>query len=432
MGGLFSKETPKPKLVVEDGSTWGVNNHSTNLETASEDRVLCFKDKSNLYLCYTICESVFPLEYRQYFITDKRMCIVINNNIISIERTPTDTSDYITVEKFIMNKDVRSRMMLLTGPGAFNFSHALRNSEHVARYIYSGAWISNQMSANSELRNLFKDHMNEDQIKLINVEPKELTPNKEGSLAVIYAEATNHANYTNQSLIIKDEDNEALNIVILGPTGSGKSAIVNQLYNKNVVASKHSTKSVTRKVQYTQGMYNERKVNIVDTIGMCDTVLKPIEVYNVVKDSVKANMIFIDKVIIVCYGRIQNDHKESIGKFMEWMNYNGHKKNFVFVYNKEEGVPTADRSKHLAEMCEDLGADISQDETVQGPDGSRRSVKCAHSLGIKPGTPYGDIESELSEFKMAVLSKTNKRITVPLDNTSKKNTSTSTSICTLL
>ena len=50
---------------------------------------------------------------------------------------------------------------------------------------------------------------------------------------------------------------------------------------------------------------------------MCDTVLSPDQVYNVVKDSVKANMVYIDKVVIKCYGRIQKDHKDSIGKFMD-------------------------------------------------------------------------------------------------------------------
>ena len=163
---------------------------------------------------------------------------------------------------------------------------------------------------------------------------------------------------------------------------------------------------------------------------MCDTVLSPDQVYNVVKDSVKANMVYIDKVVIKCYGRIQKDHRDSIGKFMEWLRYTNYKTNFVFVYNKQEGIPTAERSQHLISMCEELGVDMNKDEIVSCPDGSRRSIKFAHSLGIKSGTPWDDVETELTEFKRAVLSRTKSRIKVPLG--SFDNRSTNPSKCTII
>ena len=93
--------------------------------------------------------------------------------------------------------------------------------------------------------------------------------------------------------------------------------------------------------------------------------------------------------------------------------------NIVFVYNMQEGIPTEDRSKHLVTMCEELGVDMNQDDIVTSQDGSRKSVKFAHSLGIKPGSLFNNIEAELTDFKMAVLSKTiknEKRIKVTLGN----------------
>ena len=99
---------------------------------------------------------------------------------------------------------------------------------------------------------------------------------------------------------------------------------------------------------------------------------------------------------------------------MEWLRYANYKTNFVFVYNKQEGIPTAERSQHLITMCEELGVDINKDEIVSCPDGSRRSIKFAHSLGIKAGTPWDDVETELTEFTRAVLSTPKFRIKIPL------------------
>ena len=212
-----------------------------------------------MYLCYKIRETFLTnLEYILYIITDQRMKFgIMNHNEGGLsEFSAEDKSEYIEETDFKMNKDVRRRMKLLAGPGELNFCKFLRNSEHVARYIHLGAWISYQMTETSQLRKLFTLFMTQDQKKLINVYPKELAPNDEGCLEVMYKEAINHAQYEKQTLLILDEVNDAHNILILGPTGSG-----NQLYDKQVVLSKSSPNSVTRKVQYTQGSYNGKTIN---------------------------------------------------------------------------------------------------------------------------------------------------------------------------
>merc|ERR1712098_692161 len=118
---------------------------------------------------------------------------------------------------------------------------------------------------------------------------------------------------------------------------------------------------------------------------------------------------FIDKVIVVCHGRIEKLHRKSIQKFKEWLGDDKFKANFVFVYNKQDGCSTAERQENLRGMCEILEIDTSQNVIVTSPDGSRKERKCALTLGIKPGTPenpgapYDDVETELTQFKLSVL-----------------------------
>lgn len=44
----------------------------------------------------------------------------------------------------------------------------------------------------------------------------------------------------------------------------------------------------------------EGMVNVVDTIGLCDSTLKPTEVTSLIKDHIQTNLVHIDSVVIVC------------------------------------------------------------------------------------------------------------------------------------
>jgi len=46
------------------------------------------------------------------------------------------------------------------------------------------------------------------------------------------------------------------------------------------------------------GTSSVRRTNIIDTIGFCDSVVKPKQVLDVVKSSVKVNLCHVDKVVI--------------------------------------------------------------------------------------------------------------------------------------
>ena len=94
----------------------------------------------------------------------------------------------------------------------------------------------------------------------------------------------------------------------------------------------------------------QNKVCIVDTVGLCDTLFTSDEVYDMISKSVSTKMAYIDKVIIVCSGRIEKTTADAIKQFMRWMEYPTHKKNFVFVYNKCDGMSDAEREHSLVSV----------------------------------------------------------------------------------
>ena len=72
-------------------------------------------------------------------------------------------------------------------------------------------------------------------------------------------------------------DSSMYNILFIGPTGSGKSHLINCLFNSTVSVSSASTDSVTKEIHFYQGRckykmresgFHEKDVNIIDTIAV--------------------------------------------------------------------------------------------------------------------------------------------------------------------
>ena len=86
---------------------------------------------------------------------------------------------------------------------------------------------------------------------------------------------------------------------------------------------------MTNQVLYTQGLYKymyskqtvTKTVNIIDTVGFCDTVFTSKQIFDMIKSSVETNLIHIDKVVVVCSDRLQHTHITAIQQFMKWLQY---------------------------------------------------------------------------------------------------------------
>ena len=111
-----------------------------------------------LYLCYKDATHC-GVSYQHWFVTDKTWTIEfgggnVTNATVLVHNNPKGS--YIIEDEFANTTEVKKRMKMVCG--TTNYSLALRNCEHVARYIFCGRWICMQMLGDGALRKVFFDH----------------------------------------------------------------------------------------------------------------------------------------------------------------------------------------------------------------------------------------------------------------------------------
>ena len=109
------------------------------------------------------------------------------------------------------------------------------------------------------------------------------------------------------------QDDLRYNILFLGPTGAGKSNLINMMFNQKVVESAASAVSITRHLAFIQGTCTylrestteKKELTVIDTIGFCDSIYSPEQILSLIKSGLQTNLVHLDKVVVVCSGRIE-------------------------------------------------------------------------------------------------------------------------------
>lgn len=143
---------------------------------------------------------------------------------------------------------------------------------------------------------------------------------------------------------------------VLGPTGAGKSRLINVLFNAEICDSKVSHNSVTRDVCFIEGEgqlidlktseKHTKKIVVADTVGLCDTEWDDNKIFDLIKGRVSRNFKTIDAVFIVFRAdRLLKEHVRNIAEVMKWLNYETESNylNFLFVGTFGEHLSPSDK-----------------------------------------------------------------------------------------
>ena len=136
-----------------------------------------------------------------------------------------------------------------------------------------------QMLEGGILRNEFRKYM-KNHAKMINSLPKELKT-ETARLSILYPDIQNKITFERYVECLTTADNQAYNVAVFGPTGAGKSNLINNMCNQEVCPTGATAESVTRSVNFIQGkakietwdsskqeiIATMKKINIIDTIG---------------------------------------------------------------------------------------------------------------------------------------------------------------------
>ena len=225
MGNIFSTVSD---LVEKEKTSW-VRPHKLEYrqDLRNEQLELIPKFGQKLEIRFRECR-LYGVTYKHYWITDGTWILewgggdVLRPNILV---HCNSANRFGTIEKrFDKTREVEERMKELCG--ASNYSLALRNCEHAARYVHVGGWLCFQMVAKGVLKEEFFKHMSQF-TKLINIAPDELQKEELVNDGPIYDEIANDETsevkfeFVKKGTVMDGTQRENYTILFLGPTGRG-------------------------------------------------------------------------------------------------------------------------------------------------------------------------------------------------------------------
>ena len=138
------------------------------------------------------------------------------------------------------------------------------------------------------------------------------------------------------------------------------------------------------------------KVNVVDTMGLCDLFIEDEEAVRNLSEAIFTEQTKIDKVVIVVSETpISTAHSSAIKELLNELSYQENKDNFVFLFNKTEGLDDDTKLRLLMEIGSELGVDMDHRIPVAMPKPGEGTLETL--TFFRAGEPIGTNEADFND-----------------------------------
>jgi GTP-binding protein EngB required for normal cell division len=237
-----------------------------------------------------------------------------------------------------------------------NYSLVLRNCEHVAKYIFWGKWWSNQLAVSENLMNKFLDLVDRKDIKKLSNTPPFNLWRFGLERGQVVEEVKDVWEFKFRTKFTYYEP-ATFNVLLIGPTGAGKSNIINAVFKEPVAESGRRATGVSQAVMFYNGVMRTPKqenvrINLIDTIGFCDRVIPESEIVGMIRHLVLHKDVPIHKVLVIFGERIRDSEQDALKEYLKMMKFAENHDLFSLVLTKCNDMDSFERSSYSSSFHE--------------------------------------------------------------------------------
>ena len=331
------------------------------------------------------------------------------NTLFELHKHPA-VCDY-QIETRVFTSNMKKRLQRVENMN--NYSLVLRNCEHVTKYVIYGAWFSLQTTNICESKNIFKNYsqlLSRTKKYLLNTPPVGLSDEDtiQAEIAYKIPDKWNFRPdfYEKKHIVSIRED--SFNILLLGPTGSGKSNLINHIFKSNIAQSQSHSTGITNSINFYPGEFTSAAghshICIIDTIGFCDVFIPDINIMNMVESNIMLKSMQIHRVVIVIGDRIRSQENDILTDYKRKFKFNEHADNFMLVLTKCDSYSMNENEKQEyinsftnLDLFRQFAQDIKGQSALTGT-----IVSCPRiiALGLPNVTHTGELYDESERDKL--------------------------------
>jgi len=199
-------------------------------------------------------------------------------------------------------------------------------------------------------------------------------------------------------LFIDDETDVTL---FLGPTGTGKSRLINIIFGEPVAKSELSSQSCTKEIIFYYGKVSNKistnkKICLIDTVGLCDSVLTPDQIYQLLKDRINY-VKKINKVFVTLGHRNEKNHFAGVCDIFEKLNLKLNPHCVFFFITKCDGMTDEAKNKLMNDYTNDYSHFMGKVSCIELPSNKELELDKIDAVGFPDSSIY--IEKFLNALK---------------------------------